>query len=115
MQKEESFFEPDTYSEEENHVLLILKRVACALRRPYRKPAGDRLSRFCTYFAAFDNDRIESFISRIGKSKAALNPDFSMDDIVSKDLVNEVSISTGGRKQSARLSSSFYSIQVMEV
>jgi hypothetical protein len=38
-----------------------------------------------------------------------------MDDIVSKDLVNEVSISTGGRKRSARLSSSFYSIQVMEV
>ena len=115
MQKEESFFEPDTYSEEENHVLLILKRVAGALRRPYRKPAGDRLSRFCTYFAVFDNDRIESFISRIGKSKEALNPDFSMDDIVSKDLVNEVSISTGGRKQSASISSSFYSIQVMEV
>ncbi len=97
---------------DEKDTIALLKKISHKLRRPFRPPRGNRLERFCTYFGQFPEDRRNSFVDRIGKTVAASDPSFKLDDIVADDMINSIASGTKGKKTKP---TSFYDIQVLEV
>lgn len=107
----EEFSEPD-YSEQELRTIEFLKVLSKNLRRTFRPPVGKRLEQFCFYFSAFTDERLASFASKLAKTSAATNPEFKLDYIVSKDMINSIIKAPGAQRSSSK---SFYDIQIMEV
>lgn len=91
-----------------------LRSICKRLKRPYRKPSADRLERFALYFDDYGDERVEEFISRIGTTKAAIDPDFSLNDIVTKNMIGSMHLGKGTKRASVG-ASSFYKVITMEV
>lgn len=86
----------------------IIDRIKIAVAMAIRRPQAAKLQAITDYFSRFDNATVERFLEKLASSVWVRNPNFSLELIIRKDLVNTL---LGGTSETS--TSKYYKVQTL--
>lgn len=86
----------------------IIDRIKTAVCIAIRRPQAAKLQAIMDYFSRFDNATVERFLEKLASSVWVRNPNFNIELVVRKDLVNTL---LGGTSETS--TSKYYKVQTL--
>lgn len=86
----------------------IIDRIKTAVCIAIRRPQAAKLQAITDYFNRFDNATVDRFLEKLASSVWVRNPNFNIELVVRKDLVNTL---LGGTSETS--TSKYYKVQTL--
>lgn len=86
----------------------IVDRIKTAVSMAIRRPQAAKLQAITDYFSRFDSATVERFLEKLASSVWVRNPNFNIELVVRKDLVNTL---LGGTSETS--TSKYYKVQTL--